>query len=1058
MDSGGLHLPYALASHHAPPPTHTIDSDRQASLAASLRASQAAHDAEVTELRAAVEARQRAVEALEAKMAGYGSLDRLNAVLTAEQERLLGEVASLNARLNATKGQSAEYAAAMERQHRTIITLEAQVEAARGDARVSDGILKARISKLEQMLATAKSIMEHQSRELYAATRSTSPPASPASPTSPPTAAPENPNPAAEAELAHPSLALAHLEAQCAHLSHELESIAARASRAEAERDAAQFQISKLSSTLQSHLESIIGLQTENARLRADLTSAPTIHPPVGSETSPPSSNTSQQELLKARVASLNSQLLQTSQDHEKEVNDLNSQISQLETQVQLKTKALAELSSALRRKDMDLASKDKKLEKTLQALNQTQSRTAKVSNSEELAWLKTALADRNRELAAAKAALAEASGLGPRSPPPKLQVVSDSQSRMERSESQSDSGDSSSADTVVSHDRDDRAERDDASSSRSASDSDSSGSGVITAVTREDDSEDHSSTTAAYDSSTYNSMARPSMALVAELEEERDRLKSELAATEARYENLSSRTVALEGKFKSKLQEVMQMTANQIAYAKELESEIELIEEVNAELQTALDETKQALLESNLKIKTIQGNIHESSSAPDLSGASSREPLRPAYSPSTGSMMTRPRRPLPPAPRSPRSSVSPHSPTTPTTPTTPSRRGPDPAALSVPHKQLVAIRKSQREPPVEDESVFGILVSETGSENCAGCGTPLEAFHTLVFDDDVYHDRCAPACAHCGDSLSGESKAASREDQARAIQAEITADRRTLSGLVSLEELYLEGSVERAAVEEQIAKLEAKVRAATRDMHELFFYRPPFIRVDTDEGPLRIHFDCLRDQSNDALSPTSSVFPEIHIRTDLHPEGSPPPELSAVRILPVTRLNGSSSNLLLSPRPAGDGGDASPSGQGGTALIARIKIEVVSARNLSQNSRKKPNVYCQIKHGRIKRKTKVVRKTLSPIWREAFVLTLDEALPTIELSVLGKEKIRDSFLGRVIIDVSKYSDGELHDETFVLQRKSSKNRVSGDLRLRLRITLDSSSLITASPSSPTLA
>ena len=75
-----------------------------------------------------------------------------------------------------------------------------------------------------------------------------------------------------------------------------------------------------------------------------------------------------------------------------------------------------------------------------------------------------------------------------------------------------------------------------------------------------------------------------------------------------------------------------------------------------------------------------------------------------------------------------------------------------------------------------------------------------------------------------------------------------------------------------------------------------------------------------------------------------------------------------------------------------------------------------------------------------------------------IELSVHGKEKIRDSFLGRVIIDASKYSDGELHDQTFVLQRKSSRNRVSGDLRLRLRVTLDSSSLITASTSSPTLA
>ncbi|KNC53244.1 uncharacterized protein AMSG_08730 [Thecamonas trahens ATCC 50062] len=1192
--------------------------DREAAAAQTLDAERAAHEAARIQWIASVQERDQTLSALQVRLEAAGALERVNSVLKSEHETLLSEVAALKHRIHACEGQKASLEAALEKQHRTVMELEAALARNEADARLRVNAEAQRAGKLEELLAAARAIMNEQERTLEVlrgeaeAAREAASAARVQAKTLPrdisssPSPSPSPLSSANKAKVDEASaLALATLERQCQLMGDELHDIGALASRLEAERDALKDKVDSMAADVRATRGAALDLQKENASLRNQL-----LHKPdpaklqselvsvraaldreaaraadlersaakASEQTSLLSENESlavklieaeaalaanSRELSAARkppplptrlcealerlaaaeadatalredVVKLQAQLAaaeeqattaredasalraqlaagevqlqaaangvnvelpaaQVSEADRKQIDSLKAdlaaaeaaaatareQVEELQTELASALQAAGNNSKEQESVEAELAAKVAELEKQLDAAQDEVARAVhEAVNVQETLNEVQAEAEAERKSAASLVAALEEERDSAKSLVASLEAelfsagkegaeqVRDLGRRVNELEFALSVAESRSAEAEASRKRAEAhiAELEaEASALERSDDSDSDGT-ALTAVTHDSESSssrdvgtaqrndlptkaqssarDRYSTLRDSKQWTYETMDSVSTLssypmshnVVAELNNENERLRDELAVLEDKYAHITEKAVALEDKFKAKLQEVMQMMANQVAYARELETEIEEIESHNAELQIALDEAKQALLESNLKIKSLQGNIHAlgAPAAEDANGGDD------GAGPAVVIKVDTPGRdkgkgdsdsPVPTL-QLPKSGSPP--------PVSPRPRLAGQMALSTPqHAQLVSRNKKaspgNRKSPGE-KSVFELFSSETAKEPCVACGKLLQPLSSLLFGEESFHAHCAPMCAACQQPLVGVTTPEQREAKAQQIQASISADRRTLTGLVSLEELYLEGSVERAAVEEQIALLEANVRAATRDMHGLFFYEPPWVRIETEDGFGRVHFECIRD-ANDG-SPILAAFPQLELSI---------PAQAQVALNEVTDLT-ASPTLNLSSSAAG-----LPDGE--RSLSARIKVEVVNARGLHQPGRHKPNVYCQVKHGRTKRKTKVVKRSLAPVWREAFVLTLDTDVPSIEVSVMGKEKLRDSFLGRVVINIAKFCDGERHDDVFILQRRSSKNRVSGDIRLRLQAFLQPPPMSQASSS-----
>lgn len=124
------------------------------------------------------------------------------------------------------------------------------------------------------------------------------------------------------------------------------------------------------------------------------------------------------------------------------------------------------------------------------------------------------------------------------------------------------------------------------------------------------------------------------------------------------------------------------------------------------------------------------------------------------------------------------------------------------------------------------------------------------------------------------------------------------------------------------------------------------------------------------------------------------------------------------------------------------------LAIEVVAGRNLaSKDSNGFSDPYChvgfrdasgELKKGNYK-KTKVIKKTLNPEWKESFDIPFDSSAVALEVSVWDEDTFGGSeFMGEIVLPKGQLEDGE--QWIAVKSRPGKKDEVSGEILIKYRI------------------
>eukprot|EP01113_Clastostelium_recurvatum_P041088 TRINITY_DN6477_c0_g1_i3.p1 TRINITY_DN6477_c0_g1~~TRINITY_DN6477_c0_g1_i3.p1 ORF type:complete len:826 (-),score=144.28 TRINITY_DN6477_c0_g1_i3:48-2417(-) len=117
------------------------------------------------------------------------------------------------------------------------------------------------------------------------------------------------------------------------------------------------------------------------------------------------------------------------------------------------------------------------------------------------------------------------------------------------------------------------------------------------------------------------------------------------------------------------------------------------------------------------------------------------------------------------------------------------------------------------------------------------------------------------------------------------------------------------------------------------------------------------------------------------------------------------------------------------------------LSVQIIGARNLIEKSLfGKACPFVTIRFQGQSAVSRVIKNTNSPEWHETFTFKiLDDARGDIVVCVWDKEVFRNIFLGTVVLryeDVSK--TGAPLENWFVLEKRSIKSRVRGDIRMRV--------------------
>eukprot|EP01114_Cavostelium_apophysatum_P013673 TRINITY_DN3364_c0_g1_i4.p1 TRINITY_DN3364_c0_g1~~TRINITY_DN3364_c0_g1_i4.p1 ORF type:complete len:545 (+),score=110.15 TRINITY_DN3364_c0_g1_i4:209-1636(+) len=131
-------------------------------------------------------------------------------------------------------------------------------------------------------------------------------------------------------------------------------------------------------------------------------------------------------------------------------------------------------------------------------------------------------------------------------------------------------------------------------------------------------------------------------------------------------------------------------------------------------------------------------------------------------------------------------------------------------------------------------------------------------------------------------------------------------------------------------------------------------------------------------------------------------------------------------------------------------ASTKKLKVNVISGRNLtSKNGSSKNDPYCELvvlddqgnKIGKTLT-TKVIKSTLDPTWNQLLEFSVGSNFSGLKLRCWDKHKFKaDKFLGQVTIkfNTALLSSSEKLDEWVPLQRRKTKEEVSGDVHLQIQ-------------------
>lgn len=129
------------------------------------------------------------------------------------------------------------------------------------------------------------------------------------------------------------------------------------------------------------------------------------------------------------------------------------------------------------------------------------------------------------------------------------------------------------------------------------------------------------------------------------------------------------------------------------------------------------------------------------------------------------------------------------------------------------------------------------------------------------------------------------------------------------------------------------------------------------------------------------------------------------------------------------------------------TADFTHLKVDVVSGKNLApKDSNGKSDPYLRVFCGPFKHKTKVVKKTLDPVWTdESFEIPATTAkvnsvvIECWDWDVIGS----DDFMGEFTFNADSISPGQSQTVTYTLQKPKQKSMkktgtVSGSITLNI--------------------
>jgi len=121
--------------------------------------------------------------------------------------------------------------------------------------------------------------------------------------------------------------------------------------------------------------------------------------------------------------------------------------------------------------------------------------------------------------------------------------------------------------------------------------------------------------------------------------------------------------------------------------------------------------------------------------------------------------------------------------------------------------------------------------------------------------------------------------------------------------------------------------------------------------------------------------------------------------------------------------------------------LIGKLKVTVVEGRGIAKkdSAAGKADPYCILFLERQKEKTRTIKKSANPKWDADFEFYVSDPEAALEVTIFDWNRIfSDSFLGKIAIPVSGLNDGEETTAWYKLEGKKAKDKVCGELCLRI--------------------
>lgn len=119
-----------------------------------------------------------------------------------------------------------------------------------------------------------------------------------------------------------------------------------------------------------------------------------------------------------------------------------------------------------------------------------------------------------------------------------------------------------------------------------------------------------------------------------------------------------------------------------------------------------------------------------------------------------------------------------------------------------------------------------------------------------------------------------------------------------------------------------------------------------------------------------------------------------------------------------------------------------KLLVRVIEARNLpAMDLNGLSDPYVRLQLGKQKARTKVVKKSLDPLWDEEFGFRVDDLNEELLVSVLDEDKyFNDDFVGQLKVPVSRVFDSDEQSlgpawHSLQPKNKKSKNKDCGNVR-----------------------